>query len=82
MVTLGSFVLCFGVPVVEAAQRPEDHTARSADLYQSFCPLDAAGGICKPDVLSTRFKAYRSLIVVKRVVLLCVMSIWVLLWMC
>ena len=52
MVTLGSFVLCFGVPVVEAAQRPEDHTARSADLYQSGCPLDAAGGICKPDVLS------------------------------
>ena len=44
--------LCFGVLVVEAAQRPEDHTARSADLYQSGCPLDVAGGICTPDVLS------------------------------
>ena len=44
--------LCFGVLVVEAAQRPEDHTARSADLYQSGCALNAAGGICKPDVLS------------------------------
>ena len=49
---MGSFVLCFGVLVVEAAQRPEDHTARSADLYQSGCALNAAGGICKPDVLS------------------------------
>ena len=75
--------LCFGVPVVEAAQRPEDHTARSADLYQSACPLDVAGGICTTDVLAVSMLDHvyrlRSLIPLRSVRFLRVFAIRVLL---